>query len=723
MASTIPTLPNLSAHIASGDAIDVRQFSVNERMSSLFEITLDVVCDNANIDFEAAVGQEASFTIGGGASGTASRTWKGLCSELHQIAVEDDGLSTYHLTIVPALWLATQRRNHRMFQQQSELAIVLALLSEWGIEPEKRLTGSYKSRKYRVQYGESDFAFICRMLEDAGISFFFEPGKEETKMILSDAPQAADARAPIAFRDEPTKADREHVTSMRVGRKIRPGKYTMRDHDYRKDPSFKLVAEAKNAQGVEEKLERFHYTPGAFLFGTDKGEATPHADDKGKSRTDEGEAATLAQKRLDAKRGSAKTVTFQTNVLELAPGVVTGFLDHPRSDLGDGKRFLIVETSRHGTNTGEWSTHCEARSAELSYRPPIVTPKPKVSGIESATVVGAPGEEIHTDEFGRVRVHFHWDRESKMDDNSSCWIHVSQPWGGQGFGGSALPRVGQEVLVDFLGGDPDRPVIVGRVFTNLQKTPYKLPDNKTQSGLKSNSTNQTGGYNELMFEDAAGKELVRVQAEKDWNKLIKNNEDAVVGNNRTRQVKNDESITVGNNRTKTIQKNEDVVIGQNRSVQIGASEREVIGQNRATTVGVNRSAQIGSIDSVIAGSTISYMVSPPGEGGGDGTAQVITNDKIVLSTPGGAKLEMEGNKITLTAETIIFNASNTLSAFATVHASLGSASGSTYVGSGSGDVRVNAGANKLELHGATEVQLHSGGDVKINGGPMVKINT
>src|SRR5262249_11818611 len=151
--------------------------------------------------------------------------------------------------------------------------------------------------------------------------------------------------------------------------------------------------------------------------------------------------------------------------------------------------------------------------------------------------VGPPGEEIHTDEFGRVRVHFHWDRESRMDDESSCWIHVSQPWSGAGYGGVNLPRVGQEVLVDFLGGDPDRPGIVGRVYTNLQRVPYHLPENKTQSGWKSQSTKGTGGYNEIMFEDEAGQELVRVQAEKDLHKLVKNDEEIAIGRN--------QSVTVG----------------------------------------------------------------------------------------------------------------------------------------------------------------------------------
>jgi type VI secretion system secreted protein VgrG len=204
--------------------------------------------------------------------------------------------------------------------------------------------------------------------------------------------------------------------------------------------------------------------------------------------------------------------------------------------------------------------YAEAVSAAQPYHPASKTPKPKTEGVESATVVGPPGEEIHTDEFGRIRVHFHWDRESKMDDNSSCWIHVSQAWGGAGYGGSNLPRVGQEVLVDFLGGDPDRPIVTGRVYTNLQKTPYGLPANKTQSGWKSNSTNKTGGYNEIMFEDASGKELLRIQAERDRQTLVKRDSTTTVGQNRT--------ITVVKNDTETVKGSQQIEVTGNRSVTV-----------------------------------------------------------------------------------------------------------------------------------------------------------
>ncbi len=575
----------LSITVASGDELQVRQFTVQARMSSLFVVTLVATCKNADVDFDAVVGQPARFSI---RSGPYERSWSGLCNRLQQIGIEEGGASTYHVNIVPMLWLATQRRNHRMFQQQSELDIALVILDEWGIQPEKKLTARYKRRKYRVQYGESDFSFISRMLEDAGISFYFEQHGEETKLVLADAPQLNEPRAEkIPFR-EGSGANGDHLSSVRVGQQVRPGRYTVRDHDYRRPPAQKLLASVDaTGSALERRLEQYHYEPGAFLFGADKGEDTPHADDRGKTRTDEVEGKLLAQKRLEAKRGSARVCTFETNALDLGPGVVMSMLGHPRAELGEAQKLLIVESTVSGM-AGSLSQTCEARSAASPYRPPMETPKPKVSGVESATVVGPKGEEIHTDEFGRVRVHFHWDRESEMDEKSSCWIHVSQPWGGSGFGGSNLPRIGQEVLVDFLGGDPDKPVIVGRMYTNLQKTPYKLPDNKTQSGWKSNSTGGSGGYNELMFEDAGGNEMLRMQAQKDMSKLVKNDESARIGKNRAKSIGNDDSISIGNNRSSMVGSNNSEVVGGNESVAVGGNQKLTVGGNQDVTITGNQ---------------------------------------------------------------------------------------------------------------------------------------
>jgi type VI secretion system secreted protein VgrG len=594
----------LEASIASGDALDIRHFQVAERLNELFEVTIDALCENPDINLEAVIGQPMSFTARKGAEGLEVHTWKGICRHIEQSGAEERGLSTYRLVLVPVLWLLTQRRNHRMFQHVSELEIARKLLGEWGVSTRESLSGAYKKRKYRVQYGESDFTFLCRMLEDAGISFYFQTDDGDTRLVLHDAPQSSARRSPpIAFRDHPTETNREHVTAVHVGRSVRPGKYTVRDHDYRRSPAYDLRSSAQAEGGVEEALEQFEYTPGAFLYESDGGAASPVADDKGSYRTDEKEAKALSLRRLEAERAPARSFTFETNTLDLGPGATVSFLDHPKSELAPGKALLVTGVSFHGEMNGKWVCRCEAVSAEHPYRPSIVTPKPKTSGVESATVVGSAGEEIHTDEFGRVRVHFHWDRESRMNESSSCWIHASQPWGGTGFGGTSLPRVGQEVIVDFLGGDPDRPIIVGRVYTNLQKTPYKLPDNKTQSGWQSRSSPGGGGdnYNELMFEDKKGQELLRMQAEKDLAKLVKHDEAVKIGHDRDKQVGHDDTLTVGHDRTRQVVHDETVSIGHDETVSIGNDRTRLVGNNESVTVGNSRSKSVAVNEALFVG--------------------------------------------------------------------------------------------------------------------------
>jgi type VI secretion system secreted protein VgrG len=591
-AGVFDTEDRAHVKIATGDMIDVRRYRVEERMSGLFEATITAVSDNPDIDFDAAVGQPMTLSLSGAATpgawrGPRERTWAGVCRDVKQVRVEQHHLSTYELTLVPSLWFLTQRRNHRIFQLMTEIEIVLQILGEWGIEPVQKLAGKYKKRKYRVQYGESDFRFVCRMLEDAGVSFYFDASGKST-LVLDDGPQRAEARPPITFRDEPSVANLEHVTKVRFGRKVRPGKYTVRDHDYRRPATYKLGATAVGADAgaAEDALERYHWAPGAFLYeSAQAGEETPFADDRGKYREDESEGEALVERRLAAKRAHAREVVFETNTFDPAPGVVLSFLDHPKSELSDGKRLLVVGGTFTGVIPGRATHECTAVSADVHYRPALKAVKPRARGVECATVVGPAGEEIHTDEFGRVRVSFHWDRESRMNQDSSCWIHVSQPWGGTGFGGTNLPRIGQEVIVDFLNADPDRPIIVGRVYTNLQKTPYQLPQNKTQSGWKSNSSPTTGGYNEIMLEDKAGEELIRMQAEKDMHQLVKHDRQTTVGNDRTTQIGNNEDQTVGNNLTQQVLNNLSEMVGTSRSRSVGTDETVQIGRNQSTSVG------------------------------------------------------------------------------------------------------------------------------------------
>jgi type VI secretion system secreted protein VgrG len=413
----------------------------------------------------------------------------------------------------------------------------------------------------------------------------------------------------------------------------------MRDHDARLSPDLKLLASASGGLDLERRLEDFNYTPGAFLFGADKGEDTPFADDKGKSRTDTAEAATLAQKRLDAERANVKLVSFETSAFDLAPGDVITITGHPRSDLGAKEPQLVLEVSFYGTLNEAYHCACEARSAKLAFRPPMMMPKPRVSGVESATVVGPAGEEIHTDEFGRIRVHFHWDRESKMNDNSSCWIPVSQSWGGAGYGGSQLPRTGQEVIVDFLSGDPDRPVVVGRVYTNLQKKPAKLPDNKTQSFLKSNSTHGTGGYNEIMMEDAAGRELLRMQAELDFDFLVKRNWTTTVGHDRTDVTRNDN--------TERVTGNQSVAVNKNREVTVTLDEKKtVVGKRDVIVLKDQMHAVKGNIEQAAITGSATHTSSK---------MTVIASEEAIVLLVGASFISITADKITIQSPRVEIN--------------------------------------------------------------------
>ncbi|NUP07200.1 MAG: type VI secretion system tip protein VgrG [Polyangiaceae bacterium] len=595
-------MSNLTATIASGDSLDVRSFQVQTEMSGVFLVSLVVRTKNADIDFDTVVGAPASFNARP-RTGTPL-AWSGLCSDMELLAAEPGGLSTHRLTIVPKLWLLTQRRNYRMFQFQSEIDIASALLGEWGIQHERRLTSQYKKRKYRVQYGESDYDFLSRMLEDAGVSFFCEEGES---LVLSDTPQEGAPRVlPLLFRDNVDRLGSNYATDVTVGRRVRPGKYVLQDHDYRRPAGFSLAGTAAGGLATEARLERFHYVPGASLFEAAASGETPNADDRGASRHDPESANRLAKARLASKQARARQVSFRTDLLDIAAGAVITMADHPRSDLGLGKPQLVLSSLVSGSHDGEWSNQILAVDASKPYAPMMKTPKPRTKGVESATVVGPTGEEIHTDEFGRVRVRFHWDREAKGDETSSCWIHVNQPWSGSGYGGSNLPRIGQEVLVDFLGGDPDRPVIIGRVYTNLQKTPYKLPDDKTRSGWRSNSTGGGGGYNELMFEDRLGGELVNLQAQRDMTVLVKNDESKNVVRNRKHAIGNNNEETVAVNERYAVGQKQELSVGDSRDVQVAKDQNHTIGDT-ATTQAQNGSIVNTAKDAITNSAAIAYV--------------------------------------------------------------------------------------------------------------------
>jgi type VI secretion system secreted protein VgrG len=557
---------------------------VNEAISSLFTVSIWARSESPTLDLEAIVGQPASFRVVSGfmfAQRGGGRLWTGVVASIEQVqAVQPQvgarELSTYFLRIVPDLWLLTQRRNYRIFQHLPIPDIVGKILGEWGIEPVWKIDRSkYPKLEYKAQYGESDFAFISRLLEEAGIAYTFPDDDEAgSKLTLGDklegeAPRPGGA---LPFVDNPNKeSEQEFVSHVRLVHEVRPGAHVIRDYDFR-NPGFPLFGEAPKAQSPEDRYEQYHYGPGHFLVETGKGGGTPVADDKGTARYDQPFGKGRAERMLMGERMGRRAVSFDTNTIDLWPGQIFSIDRHPHPELTEETQLLVTDFSLEGTPEGEWSMAGHAVFTDMPYRPQQRTSKPRAQGVQSATVVGPPGQEIHVDEFGRVRVQFPWDREGKLDDFSSCWIRVNQGWAGTGYGMIVIPRVGQEVLVGFLEGDPEQPIIVGRVFNARQQVPYKLPDHKTRSTWKSDSSPGSNGFNEIMFEDLKGKELVYVQAQKNLRKL----------------VKNDETITVNHDRQKLVLRNELETTGANRTEVTGVNRTEITGANRLTVVGGDR---------------------------------------------------------------------------------------------------------------------------------------
>jgi type VI secretion system secreted protein VgrG len=538
-------MPILELEVASGDPLSVRRFVVREAVSEPFDLDVETRSSDPSLDLDAIVGHPATFRIVTGLAGAhrPARRWTGICRSAEQVQAEPSGLSTYRFQLVPALWLLTQRTDHRIVQHRSAPDLARDLLDLWRIDRALAVeAAAHPALPYKVQYGESDHAFFCRVLAEAGIAFTFpEADAGPTVLTLSDRLEGGAPRLPvIAYVSSPNEAaEREMVTDVHLTDESRPGAYAIRDHDLRR-PAYRLLAEAPRAPAPEAAREQYHYRPGAFLVETTPSGDTPVADYGGAARHDLQEGRRLAERSLHAERADKRVVTYRTNVLDLWPGRVFTLADHPHPDLSAGQKLLVTGLTLEGAPGESWTILGRAVFADTPYRPPMRTPRPRAR-IQSATVVGPASEEIHTDEFGRVRVRFPWDR----GEGTSCWIRVSQAWAGAGFGMMALPRIGQEVLVDFLGGDPEQPVVVGRVFNPANPVVERLPEHATKSAWKSNTTPVSNGFNEVLFEDRKGSELVYAQAERDARRLVKHDDTSTIGRDRWMLVERSELSTTG----------------------------------------------------------------------------------------------------------------------------------------------------------------------------------
>ncbi len=507
---------------AAGE-LAVLHFRYQEALSTLFEAEIELVPgEDVHVEGAELLGQEGLLTLQLG-DGSA-RFLHGIVS--HVQSWEEGSGPHRHRTrvrLVPKLWLLRHKRRSRIFQELTVPDIVKRVLQESGVEFRLALSGTYARREYCVQYRESDLDFVSRLLEEEGIFYFFEHGQGAHTLVLGDAPSAHEplpGEPRILFRASSRMvADAESVDAFAARLEVQPGAVMLRDFNFLR-PTADLSANSEG--GGDSALEVYDY-PGRY------------------EDTETGRA--LSKVRLEELRARAETAAGSGFCRRLLPGYTFELAEH-LNDAYNGE-YLLVSVTHEGRQpevlAGDASGSQHEREAyrnhftclrkEVPFRPERRTARPLIPGAQTAIVVGPAGEEIHTDEHGRIKVQFHWDREGKGDDRSSCWIRVSQAWAGPGWGALYLPRIGQEVVVEFLEGDPDRPLVTGSVYNGHQPPPLELPGEKTKSTLRSSSSPGGDGFNELRFEDAAGSEEVFFHAQKDFNIVVENDKSQRVGRN------------------------------------------------------------------------------------------------------------------------------------------------------------------------------------------------
>ena len=574
------------------DVLLIRNLSVTEELGRLFTIKVELA-SGENITFEELLGQNVSIRIDFPAG---KRFFNGFVSSISQ-AADEGHYARYHVTIRPWLWFLTRTSDCRIFQNKTVPEIIKEVCNNLGFTDIKvQLSASYRTWEYCVQYRETDFNFLSRLMEQEGIYYYFTHEEGEHTLNLADGSSSHKLIPdydviPFYPPDNVAVHDEACISSWTLCKNIQPGVYALNDYDFvLPKTDLKVSANIKREHSQSEH-EIYDY-PGEYIENI--------AGDS------------YVRTRIEELHTQYEQAQGESIVRGLLYGGLFKLTEYPRDD--QNREYLVTSVS-HSIHVGDFEASGDSTGTEYTnsftviesgtpYRPARITPKPIVQGPQTAVVVGPGGDEIYTNKHGQVKLQFHWDRYGESDENSSCWVRVSQLWAGKTWGGIHIPRIGQEVIVEFLEGDPDRPIVTGRVYNGDQTPPYDLPANKTQSGIKSRSSKEGSGanFNEFRFEDKKGEEEVYVHAEKNQNNIVENDETTFVGHDRTEDVGNDETISIGNDRTETVGNNETITIGVDRKETVGSNEMISIGVNRTENVGSNETIAIGSNRSVTIGS-------------------------------------------------------------------------------------------------------------------------
>ncbi|WP_175959141.1 type VI secretion system tip protein TssI/VgrG [Burkholderia pyrrocinia] len=569
-----------------GDDLKFHTLDGSDELGRLFEFRIEALADSHSLSLKDMLGKPVTVRIE--QQDQSTRYLNGIVARASLSGRRAERYYGYELVVRPWLWLATRRSDCRIFQNKTVPEIVQEVLSTYGFPIENHLAESYVPREYCVQYNETDAAFVSRLMEFEGIYYWFRHAEDTHTLMLSDAMSSHTAlpgyeTIPYIARDRTAIADEEHIDGWLPAQEVSVGKHQTSDYDYTK-PRADLSAQKVDPRGHDHDGFASFEWPGGYR--------------------DDAPGAHYSRVRLEEQQAEHERASADTDVRGAAPGYLFTLAHCPRAD--QNREYLIVRcqyrfqenayASDQGAEAVVHQTMMLVQPSSLPYRSPRDTPRPRTNGPQTATVVGPPGEEIWTDQYGRVKLQFRWDRYGQSNQDSSCWVRVSSPWAGGGFGGVQIPRVGDEVVVDFLNGDPDEPIVTGRVYNGEKMPPWGLPGSATQSGLLSRSSpgGTTEHANAFRFEDKKGAEQLWMHAERNFDAETEADHTLSVGNNHTHTVGNDETMQVKNNRKRSVGQNETVNIGKNRVAQIGVDETHGVGGNRTRTVGKKETVTIAS---------------------------------------------------------------------------------------------------------------------------------
>ncbi|MDT9629682.1 MULTISPECIES: type VI secretion system Vgr family protein [Pseudomonas] len=607
------------------DVLLLNEMGGGEELGRLFNYELQLTSLDANIDLNQLLGKPMS--VGVQLADGGERHFHGIVARCSQ-NIDQGQFASYQVTLRPWFWLLTRTSDCRIFQNLSIPQIIKQVFRDLGFSDfEDALSRPYREWEYCVQYRETSFDFVSRLMEQEGIYYFFRHEQDRHVLVLADAYGAHTtvpgyASIPYYPKDEQQR-ERDHMHNWHLAQEVQPGSLELNDYDFQR-PSASI--------DVRSAMPRPH-TAGDYPLYDYPGTYVQSADGEHYART-----------RIEALQTLHEQVEFAGNARGLGSGhlfSLTGFSrqDQNREYLIVGCRYYIVQESLEsggGSGSAQFESSLTCIDAQQSFRPLATTHRPIVKGPQTALVVGPKGEEIWTDQYGRVKVHFYWDRHDQSNENSSCWIRVSQSWAGKNWGSMQIPRIGQEVIVSFLEGDPDRPIITGRVYNAEQTVPYDLPENATQSGMKSRSSKggTPANFNEIRMEDKKGLEQLYIHAERNQDIVVEVDESHSVGHDRNKSIGHNETVTIGNNRLRIVKQEDILSVGQRKTDSISQSYVIEVGENLRLVCGesileLNASGQIN-----LTGVQISFYAS--------GDAEFNTGGVLHLNNGGGPGATPDG---------------------------------------------------------------------------------